>query len=605
MQKVIPFSCCFLFLLHLSQAQDFVGAGNSSGISVTASDQYQDDQWQGMAAAQGTVDGAGLEESRFQAARFLLQSTMGFDQSHIDEVLNLGIEGWLDDQIQKPKEKVLPKLQEIFAIVADSLTKYGHNPPNRPDYEMFSYAWWEVNMKNNDLLRHRIAETLSEILVISKNSDLSKYGFSLASYYDIFVEHAFGNYRDIMQDVTLHPAMGYFLSHANNPKSDTTIGRFPDENYARELMQLFTIGLFELNNDGTRKQQNGADIPTYDNEDVIEYSRIFTGLSYGALYPGSSATLKFGINKNQTDLTVPMIMYDADDPNTNRDDEDQHENGEKILLNGEVVPDGQTGLDDISDALDNLFNHPNVGPFLAYRLIQRLVTSNPSPAYVQRVAEKFNNNGSGVRGDMTAVIKAILLDGEARSCQVQNDHSKSHLKPPLLRYTQFVRMVEKMSPSNYYWNTGKNFLRDAGQEILSAPSVFNFYLPIDAPSGPIEDQGLVAPEFKLHDAKFGIGFINQIHDWTHNGNLMRISEREFNDETEWDITNLLPIAQDPEEYIHWIDQNITHGRLSDGVRQEIRSALKTFHPSRNNYLEDRVRLGMYLALMTADYNIIE
>ena len=598
-----------VIIIHLSAlsmtGQSFVGAGNDAGITIETSNEYQDIHWPTPAAGQNTVSGAGLLDIRFDAARFLTQATVGFEQSDVDAVINLGKEGWIDVQMTIPAEKILPTLNEVFQIIGDSLTKYGHEPPSRPDFHMFSYAWWEVNMKNADLLRHRVAQALSEILVVSQNSDLDRYGFGLASYYDIFVEHAFGNYRDILQEVTFHPVMGYYLSHANNPKSDTAIGRFPDENYARELKQLFTIGLFELNTDGSRKQSGGTDIPTYDNDDVIEYSKIFTGLSYGALYPTSNATLKFGINKNQTDMTVPMIMYDVDDPTTNNDDEDQHEDGAKFLLGGQTVPPGQTGLKDIGDALDNLFNHSNVGPFLAYRLIQRLVTSNPSPAYVERIAQTFNNDGNGVRGNLAAVVKAILMDEEAQDCSYRLDDSKSKLKAPLLRYTQFVRAVDKDAPSNYYWNNGKNYLRDAGQEVLSAPSVFNFYLPIDGPSGPIEDQGLVAPEFKLHDAKFSVGYINQIYDWTRNSNLLRISEREFNDETEWNIDNLLPLAEDIELYINWIDKNITHGRLSDGVRQVMRMALSSFAPTRNNYLEDRVRMGMYLALIAPGYNVVE
>lgn len=602
--RILPLAilCCDFSILF---AQNYVGAGNNANITVTSSDQYQDPRWLQTSEADNTVNGSGLDDMRHDAARFLSQATLCFDDVEVDNVVSIGKEAWIDNQLGLPAELILPELDQIFQIIGDSLTKYGHEVPSRTDYNMFSYAWWEINMKNQDLLRHKVAEALSEILVISKNSDLTKYGSALASYYDVLVSHCLGNYRDLLYDVTLHPAMGYFLSHANNPKSDTAIGRFPDENYGRELMQLFTIGLFELNIDGSHIQSQGSTIPTYDNEDVIEYSKIFTGLSYGALSPSSNATLEFGINKNQTDMTVPMIMYDVDDPSTQNEDEDQHENGQKNLLGGTIIPDGQSGLQDINDALDNLFNHPNVGPFLALRLIQRMVSSNPSPAYVQRVAEKFNNDGNGVRGNLAAVVKAILLDDEAQGCTARQNSQKSKLKAPLTRYTQFVRAVEKTAPSNYYWNYGKNFGRDAGQEILSAPSVFNFYLPIDGPSGPIEDQGLVAPEFKLHDAKFGVGFINQVHDWTHNGNLLKIQEREFNDETEWDIQSLLTLAKDPEEYINWIDSHITHGNLSDGVRQTIRQALISFSPSRNNFLEDRVRIGMYLALISSDYNIIE
>lgn len=600
----LGFIIFFFGFLNVS-GQTYVGAGIHNGITVSSSSNHQDHRWSETAAAVNTLNGSGMDDARFEAARFLQQATIGFTQSHIDDVISLGKETWIENQFSLPESKVLDQLNVVFATIIDSLEKYNESIPRRPNWKHFSYAWWQVNMINEDLLRHKVACALAEILVVSRNSDLSGYGDALASYYDVLLGHAFGNYRDLLFDVSLHPTMGYYLSHANNPKSDTLIGRFPDENYARELKQLMTIGLFELNTDGSRKQLNGTDIPTYDNDDIIEYAKIFTGLSYGAIHPASNKTLKFGLNKYEADMTVPMIMYDVDDPATNRIDEDQHEDGIKTLLGGVIVPAGQSGMQDINDAVDNLFNHPNVGPFIAYRLIQRLAKSNPTPAYIQRVAQVFNDDGQGVRGNMQALIKAILMDVEAQSCNYRTIDDHSRLKEPMFRYTQFVRAVDKTAPSSFYWNDGKGFSNDAGQEILASPSVFNFFLPNDAPNGEIEDRGLVAPEFRLHDTKFSVGYINEVLEWTYNGRLMRISEKNFTHNIEWNIDSLLVIAEDIEAFINWIDLNITHGRLSDMTRSLIRDALLKYSAAGSSYLENRVRMGMYIALISPDYNIFE
>jgi len=591
--------------MQILTAQTFIGAGNNNGITITASDEYQESNWTSQAVADNLMDASGMDDERFRFGRFLQQATIGFEQSHIDDVASMGIEAWIDDQLSKPISKLLPEVNNYLITINNARTQAGEEPRTRPNANQFQYAWWQTNMTNEDLLRHKVAAALSEILVISRNSDLRGFGDALASFYDVLLTHAFGNYRDLMYDVTLHPAMGFYLSHVNNPKSDPSIGRFPDENYARELMQLFSIGLYELNLNGTRKQAGGEDIPTYDNDDIIEYSKIFTGLSYGALLPGASGTLRFGMNKGNADMTIPMIMYDVDDPSTNQD-EDQHEEGSKQLLLNTLVPAGQTGIEDINDAIDNLFNHPNVGPFLSYRLIQRMVKPNPSPQYVRRMSLVFNNDGNGVRGNLGALVKAILRDQEARDCSYQANDNNSRLKEPVFRYTQFARAVDKDLPANTpWWNNGESFRSNAGQAILSAPSVFNFFLPIDGPNGVIENRGLVAPEFKLHDTRYSVGYFNQVRLWTQNQILFRNYETGLQQDISWEIATLENIAKDTEHYINWIDRNITHGRMSDKTRAIIRNALAHFYTGRTNYLRDRVRMGMYLALISPDYTITE
>lgn len=260
------------------------------------------------------------------------------------------------------------------------------------------WSWWQQVIDGPDPLRQRVALALSEIFVVSDNSDaVASNPVGAASYYDMLLGDAFGNYRDILLDVTLHPVMGAYLSHLRNDKSDPRSGRYPDENYAREIMQLLSIGLFQLKQDGTLlRDGRGKPIPTYDNDDITELAKIFTGLSF------DGPDRNFGSGAEA--WTRPMRMY-----------EEHHEPGPKRLIRGRHVPASQTGMQDISAAVDNLFRHPNVGPFIARRLIQRLVTSNPSPLYVQRAAAAFADDGHRVRGNMRAVISAILLDPEARA----------------------------------------------------------------------------------------------------------------------------------------------------------------------------------------------
>ncbi len=590
--------------------QSYVGSGNDDGITVSSSSSYHDNSWAEPASAVNTINGKGMLHEYFQASRFLFQSSIGFEDAHVEEVLDLGYEDWIDDQFSKSPTLVLPETQSIFQYL-DNL-----HPENlrRPGWTHFSYAWWHVNSTNEDLLRHKVACALSEILVVSRNSDLGGYGDALASYYDMLLNNAFGNYRDLLLDVALHPAMGHYLSHLSNPKSDLTTGQHPDENFAREIMQLFSIGLYELNMDGSRKQQGGHDIPTYDNEDIAEFAKVFTGLGVGDVLPqlvdpGDTATFWTGLWT--ANVVITMRMYETDNPNTGWRDEGQHEPGPKYLLNGVVVPGGQKGMDDIEDAIDCLFNHDNVGPFIAYRLIQRMVKSNPSPQYIQRVATAFNGNGpyGTVRGDMKSVIKAILLDEEARSEDAQQDELNSRLKEPLFRYTHFSRAVAKTNPNNFYWNVGYEFYEEAKQAILASPSVFNFYLPEDKPNGPISEAGLVAPEFKIHDSRTSVGYMNNVYRWVQSwGEIMRTWEGGLmnNTEVNWDITDLLEIARDTETYINWIDKHLLGGNMRDSTREIIRHGLDQFRPevSWHNYQENRVRIGMYLALISPEYSIM-
>ncbi|MBT8098777.1 MAG: DUF1800 domain-containing protein, partial [Gammaproteobacteria bacterium] len=392
------------------------------------------------------------------ASRLAAQATFGMSYSEIDALARQGESAWLDSQFARP-------VTDHKSIVTDLVQRRaaGEFAPYEQDIEYLilfrRLAWWHRTATANDALRQRIAFALSEIFVVSDNvDDLIINPYALSDYYDTLLEGAFGNFRDLLLDVSLHPAMGIYLSHVNNRRSDPINNIFPDENYAREVMQLFSIGLFELNIDGSlRLDDDGDPIPTYSNTEIREFAKIFTGLSFG----GNDAFFGNPI----PDFLSPMRMFDA-----------QHEAGAKNLLNGTVVPAGQTGMQDIEAAVDNLFNHPNVGPFIGKQLIQRLVTSNPSPAYIERVALAFNDNGSGVRGDMRAVLRAVLLDPEAAAIPASAS-SFGKLREPVVRYASLLRQFGANSDDGFIANTGY-FLQELGkQHPLSAPSVFNFFLP--------------------------------------------------------------------------------------------------------------------------------
>ena len=492
---------------------DYIGAGHVEGIVVSSSSN------DGQTHATNTINGSGLQIDEYGAARFLGYASLGADIETIEAVAEQGISDWLDDQFAMPPltnftdttwmiwEHFWPQYVDLYGyeFIAN------HGDAVIPYWFYWKMAWWNNILKSDDHVRQRTAQALSQIFVISEKSNLQLSGPGMANYYDLLYKNAFGNFRDLLYDISMHPMMGFYLSHINNPKSDAANNIHPDENYAREVMQLFSIGLFELNKDGTRKTDiQGNFIPTYDNDDIKEFAKIFTGLAPAGYYwpweDYSWLPTEWGSEYNASPASVvtwePMIAFD-----------NWHEPGEKYLLNGQVVPAGQTTLEDINDAVDNLFNHANVGPFIGKLLIQRLVKSNPTPAYVSRVADKFDNNGNGVRGDMQAVIRAILTDAEALDCSWLNDEQSGKLREPLLRYTQALRAFNASNQSGRLWNWGYLFDEAVSQGILASPSVFNFYLPEFQPNGPIADQDLFAPEFQIHTSATSINYINLAYDW--------------------------------------------------------------------------------------------
>ncbi len=347
-------------------------------------------------------------------------------------------------------------------------------------------VWWDLALLGEDQLRQRMAWALSQIFVMGESGSLAnQYPIQWVNWYDILVRNSFGNFRDLLGEVTYSPKMGDYLTYFNNRKATADGKQLPDENYAREVMQLFTIGLWMLNNDGTLQlDDQGEAIPTYDNYHITELAKVFTGLIREVNKPD-----KYW-NPNRVD---PM-----------RANESRHDRTDKKMFDGTIIPAGRNTKVDIDHALDVLFQHSNTPPFISYRLIQRFISSNQSPAFVERISNVFIDNGNGVRGDLGAVIKAILLDPEARDAGYMIEAGRGKLREPLLKFTQLCRAfdLQHNAQNPHFWI--QPFDDDFGMFPYKYPSVFNFYLPDYVPSGEIEDSGLVDPEFQILDDSTGL-----------------------------------------------------------------------------------------------------
>ena len=590
---------------------DYLGAGHITGVTVTTSGTGF------FGEGVNTINASGLDQHLRDAARFLGQSTTGANYEAIESLSTESYETWIDNQMVMPEMTYLDSSKMVWDhFVQAYFDEWGQiviegNEDVFPASFYWRMAWWHNAMHGEDLLRQKVALALSELLVVSEDSRLDSDAFGLASYYDVLYSNAFGNYRDLLEEVTYHPAMGYYLSSINNEPTNEEMNIHPDENYAREIMQLFTIGLYELNQDGTLiLDSEGMPIETYDNSDIGEFARVFTGLGpagYWAPWEDYSEEEPiWGVWYNTIpfiDATQPMLMF-----------EDYHEGGVKHLLNGAATLDGASGEEDIDVALDNLFYHQNTAPFVSKNLIMRLVKSNPTPEYVARVASVFNDNGSGVKGDLGAVVKAILLDDEARDCEWISDPYSGKMREPMIRYIQLLKAFDAHNESGKMFSVGWN--TSDIQHPLNSPSVFNFFLPTYAPSGPIMDSSLVAPEFELLNSTIAIEYINMSFDIIWSENYMEsitlaspenvgypwweIGFSNPEDHVELDFNEEISLAAyDPAAMIERLNLLLGGGTISSATMQTIVNIIDV------DYLEpsDRVKLALYFILISPDYVI--
>lgn len=476
-----------------------------------------------------------------EASRFLAQATFGPDRASIARLQEIGYSAWIDEQISLPASLHRAHLQEIKPI----LDELGYSQNN----EERMTTWWTLAIEADDQLRQRVAFALSEILVLSDRNMFRDQGQAVAHYYDILVRNAFGNYRDILGEVTLNPLMGQYLTMLRSSKAS------PDENYAREIMQLFSIGLHMLNPDGTViNGSDGSPVVTYDQRAILELSRAFTGWTF-------AGSKNFNYSPwDGTDYYSPMAPMDA-----------FHDFGSKTLLGGYVLPQGLSPREDLKRALDHLFAHPNVGPFVARRLIQRLVSSNPSPAYIYRVTQAFNRDSNGQRGNLAAVVRAILLDPEARAPQTTAAAGK--LREPIVRLTHLLRAFDASTSSNPPV-LGRfplaNPTDDFAQAPLQAPSVFNFFEPDYAPPGAIMEAGLVAPEFGSTTELTAVDTANYLH---------RVVDRNapviwrYSASIRPNIANLIANAADTNAVLDELDLLLMSGSMSAATRAILKEAL--------------------------------
>jgi len=547
------------------------------------------------------------------AARFLVQAAFGPDgvkasdangiAQNLAEVMQLGFAGWIDDQFARPVGKLQPFVEYAASI---------------PDFykDRKQVAWWnramgvpklrpdDANAVLPDLLRQRVAFALSQIFVVSDRPEtLAVQPVGLANYYDMLLANAFGSFRTLLFDASLHPCMGVYLSHLLNKKPANNI--FPDENYAREVMQLFSIGLWELNQDGTRKlDAQNQPSPTYNNTHITEFARVFTGLGYAgnaqySLYPQN--------------FLAPMKLWDI-----------WHDTNQKTLLNGVTLPArtasnpdvGTATLADINGAIDCLFNHPNVGPFIGRQLIQRLVTSNPSPGYISRVSAVFADNGQGVRGDMKAVVKAILLDSEARDPAKMSDPTFGKLREPFLRCVNLAHAFNAAAQSGYY--ALDNFYMDHVEEPMRSPSVFNFFQPGYSPPGSLNQAGLFSPEFQIINAGSAVSAPNYFFNAIRNNDLHRWGAGNANQAVRLSISQELAMIVsaaninqdvpanpnlDLDPLLRRLDMALTGGTLSPRQLQVIRESFERIPAGTWQWHKERLWLAIYLITTSPEFAV--
>ena len=539
--------------------------------------------------------------------RLLNQATFGASLAEAPNVIAKGIAGWVDDQLSQPVISGYPssrynKIQLNETPDCTTRDPLGNNyPSNSPQStcvrDHLSLAMVQRDLFTNangspDQLRQRVAWALSQILVISGvENDLSK-AYVMARYQQILFEEAFGNFETILRRVTLSPAMGNWLDSVNNDRPDPTKGRVPNENYAREIMQLFSIGLVELKGDGTPlTDANGEAIPTYDQDDIKQFARVFTGYTYAN--PDGSAITK----KNGVYYGADMGVY----PGTATTG---HDTDAKTLLdtttdgvsNPTVLPAGQTPQQDIDGAVHNVFMHPNTGVFIGKQLIQRLVTGNPSPAYVQRVANVFNNNGAGVRGDLKAVVRAILLDAEARG-PAKTDPAFGTLREPVLMITGLIRALNGVTDGSSLGDRAANLQ----QRPYYSPTVFN-YFQTDA---TVPGTSIVAPEFGIYNSNAAVSRTNLVYSLVYggigpDGNLIDAVGTRLN------TIQFEPLATDAAVLTDKVSEALLGGPLPTAARDAVITAVNAIALSATPTAQqktDRARMAVYLVASSNHFQI--
>ena len=506
--------------------------------------------------------------TRAEAARFLTQATFGPTDADITRVMDIGYAAWIDEQFALPA----PATSHRAHWEARNAEIAAASPGSTAGQDQVFESFWKQAVTGPDQLRQRTAFALSQIFVISMvDSNVGNDPRAVAAWLDMLNTQGTGSYRVLLESVSRHPMMGYYLSHLRNQKADARTGRVPDENYAREVMQLFSIGLVELNEDGTaRTSTGGAALETYTPADISGLAKVFTGFSWACPdWPDNNCFFS-GSNNGQSDPDrgfKSMLGYPQ-----------YHSTEAKTFLGSTIAAQSSSAPDaSLSTALDTIAAHANVGPFIGRQLIQRFVTSNPSPAYVTAVARAFANNGSGVRGDLKAVVKAVLMHAEARTVS----DTSGKVREPVLRLSAYLRAFPHSSDTGY-WRVGNtdNPGTSLGQTPLRAPSVFNFYRPgYVAPGTQSGTRNLAAPELQLASETTAAGFVNYMRDnvssgvGANNGTVNGVVRNRR--DVQPDFTAELALATDVPGLVSRVADRLSYGNLGAVAQTDIATAVSS------------------------------
>ena len=527
-----------------TSVSEAVGVANPDPGSKTTSN---------LANAQFTV----AKTTVAAAARLLDQSSFGPTLATIQHVQSVGLDPYITEQLNTA-QTVLPDIS---------------NPP--PTVCLTTYLpceqseWWQTVITGPDQLRQRVAFALSEIMVISTNSVDPR---SVIPYHNLLAKDAFGNFATVLRDVTLSTGMGAYLNMLQSYKPGN--GQIANENYARENMQLFTIGENLLNQDGTPQlDSSGNMIPTYTEAQVQAFARAYTGWTYATATGGVPAKYP----NTTPNFDSPMVAIDS-----------AHDVTAKVLLNGTTLPANQTSEQDLEGALANLFAHPNVGPFLCRQLIQHLVSSHPSAAYVARISAVFANNGNNVRGDLSAVVRAILEDTEARGADTNPSFDGGHLREPLLYLANLIRGLGFVNTdATGYWGNLSNYSGNLSEKPYGSGSVFNFF----PPSYVIPDSGVNAPEFALENTASAILRLTQANSVVYN----QISSFSV------DLSATGPLgvmASNPTNLVNYLGEIFMHGQMPSNMQTAIVNHIATLTD-----MGQRVRVATYLVITSSQYKV--
>lgn len=527
------------------------------------------------------LNSATRPSSPAEAALFLQRATFGPDASSVSKLMQQTYSDWINDQMSIGQTRYRDGVDAVLRENGLFNITDGRRQFDRQ--QIRSDAFWNIAVNAPDQLRQRVAFALGQILVVSdKDAGLDNRVRGIAHYHDLLAAEAFGNYRSLLSTVTLNPMMGDFLSMRRNEKPDSEKNIQSDENYAREMMQLFTLGLAQLQSNGQPViGSNGQTVPTYSQDDVVNLARVFTGWNYG-----DAGSMRTSQRSTESEI-IPMKSFD-----------DFHDKAKKKIVGNVEIPAGMSAPAELALALDAIFNHPNVPPFVSRQLIQRLVTSNPSADYVQRVAGVFADNGAGVRGDLSAVIPAILLDDEALNGPAQGQWASGKFKEPVIKIASIWRAFDAKGAFGKLRYSGIN--ADTLQNPYSAPSVFNFYSANYKPPGPIGNEGKLAPEAQILNDATILRAADRLFDYAHavplgvanNSNQHAIL---LNLEAEKALANNVPALID-----HLTDKLLA-GIMSDSLRATLLE-LGEATPMTDNG-EQRVRELLYVLFISPEFSV--